>query len=161
MILKNLVYSTLFYPTCQKDFCFQNCYNFSMEKPTKDESKHKPNRPGPCLEKGCAWCCDPVKIGLRKRADPSVIKIPKNEKGEEIWKKKDEILVPEKHPETERVHTYDCINFDEKTGLCKDYENRPDICRGTSCIDEKSEKSIDEQHKELSETKFFKIKGKI
>ena len=48
-------------------------------------------------------------------------------------------------------------NFDKETRLCKDYENRPNICRNTSCINN-SEKSIDEQYSELVDTKFIKIK---
>lgn len=115
---------------------------------------------GPCLDRQCSWCCNPVKISMRKGVNPSVIPIPKNEKGEELFKKRDEVLVPENHPDTARVHTFDCINFDSKTGLCKDYENRPDICRNTSCINEQSEKSMDEQRKDLTETKFGKIDKK-
>jgi hypothetical protein len=25
------------------------------------------NKYGPCLEKNCAWCCNPVKLGYLKR----------------------------------------------------------------------------------------------
>ena len=40
--------------------------------------------------------------------------------------------------------------------VCLDYDNRPEICRDSTCIkDEKGD--IDEQHKKETEQKFIKI----
>lgn len=62
-------------------------------------------------------------------------------------------------PDTQRIQTFDCINFDKDTGLCKDYKNRPNICRNTSCIKNSSE-LIDEQYKKTTEVEFLKIDKK-
>ena len=89
---------------------------------------------GPCIEKHCSWCCDPVKVPKDFPND----KIPANEKGEKIWIDRNEIIAPEETWEKEKIKTFDCINYNKETGLCDNYEKRPDICRATSCIDESS-----------------------
>ena len=112
------------------------------------------NNPGPCIEKKCSYCCNPVKVD---RFFPEE-KIPTNEKGEKIWKQRKGLLAPESQIDRVRLKSYDCTNFDSLTGKCYDYENRPDICKHTSCIDKKSEKSVDEQHKKLTDDKLIEIK---
>lgn len=111
-------------------------------------------RIGPCSEKNCAWCCDPVKVDTRVS-----IAIPTDKQGKPIWKERSELLKPHDQ-ETVMLKTYDCRNFDRSTGRCLDYENRPDVCRGTSCIDPKSKKSVDEQYNETVKTQFDTIKLK-
>ena len=108
---------------------------------------------GPCTDKNCSECCNPVKT---KRFMPPEL-IPKDKDGNDLWKKRRELLVPVDNPE-EKLETYDCKNFDRKTGKCLDYENRPNICRGSGCIDPDSSESKENQFKKLSEKKFFKIK---
>jgi len=112
-----------------------------------------PEKFGPCIEKGCCWCCQPVKVDKILAES----ELPKVKEGKVIWKKRDEVLIPENDIEHGRVKTYDCKHFDETTGKCKIYEDRPDICKNTTCIDEKSEKSVDEQHRKVTEQKFIKI----
>ncbi|TSC91066.1 MAG: hypothetical protein CEN90_614 [Parcubacteria group bacterium Licking1014_17] len=117
------------------------------------------NHPGPCLGKNCSWCCNPVKVHENFPDDM----VPTNEKGEKIWRDKKETIIPESSIERGRpirIKTFECANLDKKTGKCKDYENRPDICRKTSCIDENSIKPIDEQYKEMVGEKFIKPKTK-
>lgn len=113
-----------------------------MESIEKKEKDLKDN-PGPCLEKKCSFCCDPVKVD---RFFPEG-KIPINENGEKIWKERAEILIPEDEIDATRLVAYDCINLDKTTGRCQDYEKRPLICKKTSCIKQDSKESIDEQHK--------------
>ena len=112
----------------------------------------KEHKLGPCTDKNCSWCCDPVKV---HQFFPDE-KIPVNAKGEKIWKERNELLIPE-NSETMRLKTLDCINLDKETGLCKDYENRPEICKDTSCIDPNSKESVDEQHAKQTGEKFIKL----
>jgi len=67
----------------------------------------------------------------------------------------DSLAVNRKGKRSERWYP---IYFDPKTGKCLDYENRPNICRGSGCIDPDSSESKENQFKKLSEKKFFKIK---
>lgn len=113
-----------------------------------------PEKYSPCIEKDCSWCCNPVKV----RTIVSESEIPANESGEKIWKPRKEIWVSEEHPDTDRIRTYDCSYYDGKTGRCIKYENRPEICRSTSCVKDNSDKSIDEQRKETIESKYIVIK---
>lgn len=108
---------------------------------------------GPCIDKNCSWCCNPVKV----RAGFPESKIPKNKSGEPIWHKRAEILVPEEHPDTVRLETYDCDHLDHETGRCKEYEDRPEICKSSGCVDETSSESEGEQYKKTVEQKFLKI----
>jgi len=108
---------------------------------------------GPCDEKNCSRCCNPVKVPTSFPDE----KIPVDNKGEKIWENTGKILIPKKHTDTTRLNTYECKNYDKKTGKCLDYENRPDICRNTSCVDEHSEKNIDEQYKKTMNEKFIEI----
>jgi Fe-S-cluster containining protein len=85
-------------------------------------------------------------------------KIPVNESGEKIWKERAEILIPEDEVDRTRLKSYDCVNLDKATGRCRDYENRPLICRKASCISRDSKESIDEQHKKMTKRKFISIK---
>jgi len=112
---------------------------------------------GPCLDKNCSWCCNPVKISYRKgfpEPKPDI----RDRKEKELFIKSDETLIPKKEIDTTRIATYECLNFDEKTGKCIDYENHPDICRNTSCINSESNKTINEQHNQAITTEFIKIK---
>jgi Fe-S-cluster containining protein len=111
----------------------------------------------PCLEKNCSWCCNPVKI---VKFFPES-KIPINKKGEKIWKKRNEILIPENEIDTVRLEAYDCDNFDNEIGKCKDYENRPEVCKNTSCIKDELEEGVDEQHKKFINQKFITIKNHV
>lgn len=108
---------------------------------------------GPCLDKNCSQCCNPVKM---KRFMPPEL-VPKDKDGNDLWKKKEELLVPTDNPE-DKLETYDCKNFDSETGKCLDYENRPDICKRSGCVDPDSTESESEQFKKASDKKFFKIK---
>jgi Fe-S-cluster containining protein len=116
------------------------------------------NKKGPCLDKNCSWCCDPVKIGFPKGVGLNEVLPKKDKNGNDIWEATSEILVPESCPETMMVKIFRCVNYDKDAGQCRDYDNRPDVCRNTSCIDPNSEKSIDEQHKIMVGVNFFKIK---
>lgn len=110
---------------------------------------------GPCLDKKCSWCCDPVRV---RKGFPDE-KIPKDSTGKPIWEKRDEILVPEDHPDTVRIDTYECRKLNKTTGLCEDYENRPEICRDSGCVDgEETEADIDRRHKEVTEQKFITLR---
>jgi Fe-S-cluster containining protein len=111
------------------------------------------NEWAPCLEKKCSACCNPVKVG--RHFDER--RIPKDKNGEKIWEKNDYLLVPESHPDTVRLKAYKCRLYDKKTGQCQDYENRPDICKRSSCIDKNSEKTITEQQKEMKNEKYMKL----
>ena len=113
------------------------------------------NKHSPCLEKNCSFCCDPVKIN--QRAVQSWFKSPVDKDGNKIWKETGEVLVPVEKIDTDRVVTFDCVNHDKETGKCLDYENRPEICRNTTCVRDENE-SIDDQHKRMTEVKFIKMK---
>ena len=104
----------------------------------------------PCLDKNCSWCCDPVKIP-RFELD----QIPKDREGKNLWTKRPELLVPE--DSEQRLETYDCKNHNPETGKCMDYENRPDICKNTHCVNPNSPESADAQHQKLTGRKFSKI----
>lgn len=108
----------------------------------------------PCVEKDCSWCCDPVKV----QEDFPESNIPINESGEKIWIKRDELYIPEDHPETVRLQAYDCLNYDHQSKKCKTHETRPEICRNTSCIDKDSIDSIDRQHQRSISQKFFIVR---
>jgi Fe-S-cluster containining protein len=112
------------------------------------------NRFGPCLDKKCSTCCSPVKV---HHSFPDE-KIPVDEKGEKIWTDRDELIIPEDHPDTVRLRTFDCKKFDSDSGQCQDYENRPAICRKSSCYDESNPSSIDEQHSRCIKEKFIIVK---
>lgn len=120
--------------------------------------KYTENKYWPCKEKNCWWCCDPVKISFRKWCDPSNITVPKDKNNNPLWIAKEEIWVPETNIDTTRIQIYQCILYDKDKKVCKDHENRPNICRNTSCVDQRSHNTIDEQHKKLTETNFIKIK---
>lgn len=78
-----------------------------------------------CLELGCSECCNPVKVNVSRvfclgTADPFL--------------RMECILVPERHHETIRLAAYRCKNFNSSSGLCRDYDNRPEVCRNTRCL---------------------------
>lgn len=114
------------------------------------------NKTGPCLEKECSWCCDPVKVPALFPDD----KIPADKDGIKIWHERDEMLAPKDDFENTKLKTYQCDNLDKVTGKCKDYENRPEICRETSCIKDKSKLSKDEQHKKVTSREFLRLRLK-
>lgn len=78
-----------------------------------------------CLFYKCCNCCNPVKIDAKKMLSGE---------NEYFFINLEEMLISEEHPDTVKLKTYQCINFNSKTGLCNDYENRPDICRNTKCL---------------------------
>ena len=45
---------------------------------------------GPCVDKNCSYCCDPVKVSRFFPDD----KIPTDLNGEKIWKERDEMYIP-------------------------------------------------------------------
>ncbi len=106
----------------------------------------------PCLELNCSHCCDPVKIESRRSFD---MELPKDKEGKDIWIKRQEVLKPENNPEVS-ITTYDCKNFDIVTGLCLDHENRPNICRNTTCITDETGDLVAQQ-KKMANEKFIKI----
>lgn len=112
------------------------------------------NKFGPCIEKKCALCCNPVKVD-RHFQDK---KIPVDRNGDKLWVDRGEIMIPEEHSDTVRLKTFDCRNFDSGTGQCKDYEGRPDICRNTSCVNGNVAEGIDEQHKKFASEKYISVK---
>lgn len=106
----------------------------------------------PCVDKKCWWCCDPVKVNL------GFNRIPKDSKGNDIWVREDEIWIPHSNPDTVKVAIYKCLNYDQETKKCLDYDNRPTICHNSWCIDPNSKHTRDKQHKNLIETEFYKCK---
>lgn len=107
----------------------------------------------PCIKHNCSICCHPVKFryGFKQNKKDELNSLP--------FRDRDEIVAPESSIEKTRLETYDCENYDEATGLCKDYENRPQICRDTKCEafdteDETEQKRIIE---EIKEEKYIPI----
>lgn len=104
--------------------------------------------------KKCSRCCNPVKIPFSKNC--GIGDIPDELK--KIWIDTGEILIPESHPDSIRIKTFECMHYDKESGLCRDYDNRPDICKHTSCVDPESSKPSDQQYEEFVNEKFFKLK---
>lgn len=77
-----------------------------------------------CLTHGCSECCNPVKIDSKYIIGDD----------HPFFVFSGEILIPEKHPESIRLKTYTCKFFDQEKGVCKDYKNRPSICKNTICV---------------------------
>ena len=75
-----------------------------------------------CMMFGCSKCCKPVKIN-------SLCIVSKKLPFIDNYK----IFIPKEHPDTVRLKTYRCKNFNPQTGLCDDYKNRPQIYRNTKC----------------------------
>ncbi len=112
--------------------------------------ENKPNKHGPCKDKKCSFCCNPIAINHRAVIALGEDNLPKDKDGNPLFTNKKEFLFSKDNPDTEKFQTFECKNFDKDTGLCKDYENRPDLCRNTSCIDSnQKEKSEDEQHEDF------------
>lgn len=107
----------------------------------------KLNKEAPCIEKWCAFCCDPVWLTWRYSPDISNIT---DTTWKQIWKYIG-MCPSKKHPDTSKIRLYECLLFDKNTKKCINYEQRPDICRNTTCIQPNSNKSIDEQHKEFTD----------
>lgn len=128
----------------------------NIELPENNDLNENDNTP-PCLEGNCSWCCNPVRIPYHKQNGIN-LNIPKNDSGEEIWTDRDEILAPLNGIDRIRVKTYDCKNYNHDSGLCNDYENRPDICKNTSCINSDSNEDKEEQCRKLINTEFLKLK---
>ena len=105
-----------------------------------------------CLLHQCSACCNPIKIDYRKMICSEIDKYP--------FIDLEEIFIPEDHAETVRLKTYYCTRFNQETGLCSDYLNRPLICRNTNCFafetDDKKKQS--EIINSIKAEKFFKIK---
>ena len=107
----------------------------------------------PCIEEKCWWCCDPVKVHVWT-------KIPKSKTWEDLRELLDEIWIPKKHPDTVKLLTYKCNLYDTLTKLCNDYENRPEICKNTSCISTNSNNEEKKQYEDFTSEKFYKLKQK-
>ena len=63
-------------------------------------------------------------------------------------------------PDGYKLDFYSCKEFDEQRGKCKDYENRPDICKNTrcrlfDCKDEEERKRLLANQKE----EFYELYG--
>ena len=114
------------------------------------------NKENICLKYKCSKCCSPVKMRKGfKAARPNVLaSLPLVDRNE-TW-------IPETSPDTTRLETYDCMNFDPETGLCKDYENRPDICRNTECraFNLDTEEDQQETVNKIKNEKFYICKRK-
>jgi len=110
------------------------------------------NQENICLKHNCHECCRPVKVKKDFKNNAKETKLP--------FKDKKEVWIPESHPNTVRLETYECKLFDKKTGLCKDYENRPEICRNTKCeaFEARDEKKQAEIIKKIKNEKYYKIK---
>lgn len=104
----------------------------------------------PCLDKNCGYCCDPVKIDTRNIGQP-----PTDKQGKVIFTPRKEILRPINSPEI-AIKTFDCVNFDPLTKKCLDHENRPDLCRNSTCVSD-PDGNVDEQYRETTSQKFIKI----
>ena len=103
------------------------------------------NQAGPCIDKKCSWCCDPVKVPVRFPSE----RIPKNEDGTPMWEKTGGIVIPDNGTEKDLYSIYKCEHLDHVSGECGIYNKRPEICRATSCIEPESKKMLDEQHQEM------------
>jgi Fe-S-cluster containining protein len=106
-----------------------------------------------CLEKWCFWCCDPVKI-IRF----TLKKIPKDKTWKNLRILLNEQRIPKTHPDTVKIDLYKCLLLDKKTWLCKDYQNRPEICKNSWCINPNNNISDEEQYTNTITTKFYKNK---
>lgn len=97
-----------------------------------------------------------MKISFRKGYDPSNIPVPKDTMGNPLRIPKRIVANPKTDIDTRRIQIYECLLYDKDRKICKDYENRPDICRTTSCLDDDSQETIDEQHKKKTQIDFIK-----
>ncbi len=110
-------------------------------------------RKWPCIEKNCSWCCNPVKI-----IKFTLKELPKDKYGKDLRTLIEEERIPKDKPDGVRLQIYECLLLDKNTELCKDYKNRPEICKNSSCINKDSNKSKEEQHKASINSKFYKNK---
>lgn len=80
-----------------------------------------------CKKHGCGNCCDPVRVrkDFRSRIGDKFEELPFEDTGE--------VHVPIDEIEKTQLEAYSCRNYDKESGLCKDYENRPQICRNSAC----------------------------
>lgn len=103
-----------------------------------------------CLLFGCSMCCNPVKISS-KRIISSKDNLP--------FIELDGLLVLEAHPDTVRLKHYRCTKFNPVTGLCTDYQNRPNICRNTTCsvFDVKERADMQAIMNKINNERFIKI----
>ena len=104
-----------------------------------------------CRKFGCSECCKPVKVkrGFKRHVGEDMQKLPFVDK-EELW-------VSEAHPDTVRLEAYDCKLYDQTSGLCLDYDNRPEICKNTKCgaFDLDDEKAQEKMVKKIKDEKFI------
>lgn len=121
-------------------------------------NNHIENNYWPCKEKGCSWCCDPIKIPFKKWYNIANFPIPEDENKNPLWIALPEIWIPEKHIDSIRIQIYECLFYDKTNWICKNYEKRPDICRKTSCINEFSLENENEQYQNNINTTFIKVK---
>ncbi|KKS67682.1 MAG: hypothetical protein UV36_C0004G0007 [Parcubacteria group bacterium GW2011_GWC2_42_6] len=106
------------------------------------------NSVAPCLEMGCSWCCDPVKIPMYNYC--RIGSIP------DIFKIRSEVWASVSAPDS-KIKIFDCLLFDSKTGKCRDYENRPKTCRNSTCLADGSTESIRDQVEKTRQAEFLKI----
>jgi len=107
---------------------------------------------GPCLEKKCSACCEPVRV---RRFFPDE-KIPEDENGQKIWTNP-RIIVSADNPD-KKLKAFDCNKLNKDIGKCSDYGKHPEICKNSSCIVEGSSVSVDEQYRRNIDEKFIEIK---
>ncbi|MBI5254767.1 YkgJ family cysteine cluster protein [Candidatus Falkowbacteria bacterium] len=103
----------------------------------------------PCFHNECGrFCCKPVKVRAFTQLDEKA-----KEKFKHIGR-----FARESCPDSYKLDFYSCKEFDEQTGKCKDYENRPDLCKNTKCglfdcKNEEERKRLLKGHRE----KFYEI----
>lgn len=84
--------------------------------------------------------------------------MPKDKDGNPLRIAKDELRAPEIDIDTKRIQIYECLLYDKDKKICSDHENRPNICRNTSCVDKDSDATIDKQHERYTKINFIKMK---
>lgn len=115
-----------------------------------------PNRHGPCKDKNCSFCCDPVAISHQTIINLGENKLPKDKKGDPLFINLKKFIYLKNESERSKLQTFECKNFDKETGLCKDYENRPNICRNTSCVNSNEKIKTEEDQYNEFKNKFEK-----
>jgi len=105
-----------------------------------------------CEKYNCSECCNPIKVHSLSDFGKNV----------SFWQERKGVLfAPESNVETVKLRIYDCDNLDKKTGLCKDYKNRPEICRNSRCkaLETKDQREQAKIIKEIKNQKFVEIKS--
>jgi Fe-S-cluster containining protein len=100
-----------------------------------------------CLKYGCSACCNPVKVNNRVKIND----LP--------FIDREEVLIPENYMESVRLRSYYCPIFNPSTGMCNDYQNRPEICRNTKCaaFETRSKKKQSRIIEEIKAERYIRI----